>query len=210
MNLLLLSLGIGAVPGFIASHVHRPADEIRVGYVNDAAGPYADEWFVAAEREQLAELGYSLIDITVAAFDDAGSFDAALEDLDALYVAGGNTFVLLAALRRHGCDEALLERVRQGLPYIGSSAGSIITGLSVEPLSLMDDPAEAPDMVDRTGLSLVQTVVIPHADGALPHYPSELIERIDRTYGAEYPLTFVSDDQALLAEGASVRLIASP
>lgn len=210
MHLLLLSLGVGAVPGFIASHVRRPAEEIRVGYVDDAARPYADEWFVAAEREQLAELGYSLTDITVGDFDDAGSFDAVLEDVDALYVAGGNTFVLLAALRRHGCDEALLERVRQGLPYIGSSAGSIITGLSVEPLSLMDDPADALDLVDRAGLALVETVVIPHADGALPHYPSELIERIDRTYGAEYALTFVNDDQALLVEGASVQLLPSP
>ena len=41
MALLLLSLGVGAVPDFITTHVNRPANEIRVGYLNDAAGPFA-------------------------------------------------------------------------------------------------------------------------------------------------------------------------
>lgn len=210
MPLLLLSLGVGAVPGFIANHVDRPPGEVRVGYLDDAARPHSGEEFVAAERQQLAELGYPLTDMTAADFDEAEAFAAVLDEVDVLYVAGGNTFALLAALRRHGADAVLVDRVRRGLPYIGSSAGSIITGRSIEPVSLMDDPADAPDLTDRDGLRLIDTVVIPHADGALPPYPPELIARIDQTYGTDYPLTFVNDDQALLVEDAPPRLIASP
>ena len=127
-----------------------------------------------------------------------------------LYVAGGNTVVLLASLRRRGADVVLIEKVRAGLPYIGSSAGSIVTGPSLEPVSIMDDPSEAPELTDRNGLGLVDTVVIPHADGALPPYPPELITQIKQTYDSEYPLTFLDDDQALLIDDASPRLIASP
>ncbi|SJM58033.1 Type 1 glutamine amidotransferase-like domain-containing protein [Gulosibacter sp. 10] len=210
MNLLLLSLGAGAVPGFIASCVDRPAAEVRVGYLNDAARSYPAEWFAAAEREQLAAFGYRLIDIAAGEFEDADAFRAALDGVDALYAAGGNTFVLLEALRRRGSDAVVVERVRAGLPYIGSSAGSIVTGPSAEPASLMDDPAEAPDLSDRAGLGLVDAVVIPHADGALPPYPPELIDRIARTYGDAYPLVFLEDDQALLVEDASTRVIPSP
>lgn len=210
MALLLLSLGIGAVPGFIADTVERPAAEIRIGYLDDAAQPYAGEGFVAEERQQLADLGYPLTDLTVADFDDADAFATALDRCDVVYVAGGNTFALLAALRRHGADAVLAERVRSGLPYIGSSAGSIITGPSVEPVSLMDDPAEAPDLVRRDGLGLVDTIVIPHADGALPPYPAELINQIRQTYGDDYRLTFLDDDQALLVGQGQPRLIASP
>ena len=55
MALLLLSRGVGAVPDFISSHIPKPTDDIRIGYLNDAAAPYAGAEFVAAEREQLAE-----------------------------------------------------------------------------------------------------------------------------------------------------------
>lgn len=210
MHLLLLSLGVGAVPEFIAAHTDRPADEIHIGYLNDAARPYTSEEFVAAERAQLAELGYRLTDFTAADFDDAETFGAALDDFDVLYVAGGNTFALLASLRRRGADAVLIEKVRAGLPYIGSSAGSIVTGPGLEPVSIMDNPSEAPELTDRDGLGLVDTVVIPHADGALPPYPPELITQIKQTYDSEYPLTFLDDDQALLIDDASPRLIASP
>lgn len=209
MNLVLLSLGVGAVPDFIAEHVARPEPAVRIGYLNDAASPYSGAAFVAAERAQLSELGYVLTDITAAGFDDAGAFAGVLDRVDALYVAGGNTFVLLAALRRRGTDAVLVERVRAGLPYIGSSAGSVITGPIIEPISLMDDPSAAPDLADHSGLGLVETVVIPHADGALPPYPPELIAQLVETYGSDYPLTLVNDDQALLVDSETTRLISS-
>lgn len=210
MHVLLLSLGVGAVPGFIADRVARASHDVRIGYLDDATRPFEGSEFVAAERQRLAQLGFSLTDITAGDFDDVGDFAAMLDEVDVLYVAGGSAFALLAALRRHGADAVIVDRVRDGLPYIGLSAGSVITGPSIEPISLMDDPADAPDLTSRDGLGLVNTVVIPHADGALPPYPPELIARVKRTYGAEYPLTFVCDDQALLSENGSLRLIDSP
>lgn len=209
MRLLLLSYGAGAVPAFLASCTDA-ADSIRIGYINDAARPYDGADFVIAERERLEALGHSLVDITVSDFERASDFAAVLDGLDAVYVAGGNTFVLLAALRRHGADQILVDRVRSGLPYIGASAGTIITGPSIEPVSLMDDPADAPDLADYTGLGLIEDVVIPHADGALPPYPPELIERIKQTYQTEHQLRFLNDDQAILVEGTAQKLLSSP
>ena len=50
-----------------------------------------------------------------------------LEELvaaDAVFVGGGNTFRLLRALHALELIEPLRERVRDGLPYLGASAGS--------------------------------------------------------------------------------------
>lgn len=209
MSLLLLSLGVGAVPNFIAANVRSSAAGIRIAYLDDAARPYAGEDFVAAERQQLADLGYSLVDVSAAGFADPASFAAAIDSCHVLYVAGGNTFVLLAALRRAGADAVIVERVRAGMPYIGSSAGSIVAGTSIEPVSLMDDPAEAPDLISHAGLALVDAVVVPHADGALPPYPPELIASIAETYADDYALTFLRDDQALLVADGESRVIDS-
>ncbi|MDV8006955.1 Type 1 glutamine amidotransferase-like domain-containing protein [Rhodococcus sp. IEGM 1318] len=109
MPLLLLSLGIGAVQDFISTHVDRVPGEIDIGYINDASLPYSGEEFVAAEREQLAALGYSLTDITAGDHDQAGTFRSVLDELDAVYVAGGNTFVLMSAFGRNGTGNVLVE-----------------------------------------------------------------------------------------------------
>lgn len=209
MRLLLLSLGVGAVPDFLSAHGPFRAGNPRIGYVRDAARPYEGEPFVEQERERLAGLGYDLDDLTVGGLS-LDRLEDALGGVDAVYVAGGSTFALLDALRTSCADRLLVEHVRAGLPYIGSSAGSIVTGPSIEPASLMDDPADAPGLTDYRGLGLLDTVVIPHADGLLPPYPPELIARTTERYGDAYPLTLVHDDQALLVDFSGARLIASP
>jgi len=182
MNLLLLSLGIGAVPTFLAETAPERA---RIGYLGAAAGdaPWAQE-----ERARIDALGHTVVDVDLA---------EGLPEIDVLYVAGGNTFVLLDALRRTGQDRVIAERVRAGLPYIGLSAGSIVAGPSVEAASLMDDRTEAPGLTDLTGLALIPDVVLPHADGKLPPYPPELIARTVSEYGASHRLLPLADDQAL-------------
>lgn len=49
-----------------------------------------------------------------------------LEKAQAVFVGGGNTFRLLDTLERSGHLEALSRRARGGMPYLGSSAGSVI------------------------------------------------------------------------------------
>jgi dipeptidase E len=88
-----------------------------------------------------------------------------LAELDAVYVASGSTFALLEALKTTGNSAVLTEHVRNGLPYVGASAGSIIAGPDVTPASLMDDPADGSALTDFAGLALIDRTVIPHADG---------------------------------------------
>jgi dipeptidase E len=182
MNLLLLSLGIDAVPAFLAETA--PAHP-RIGYLGAAAG---DAPWAVEERARIDALGHPVIDVDLS---------AGLPEIDVLYVAGGNTFVLLDALRRTGQDRVVADRVRAGLPYIGLSAGSIVTGPSVEPATVMDDRSEAPGLTDLAGLALIPDVVLPHADGKLPPYPPELIARTVAEYGAAHRLLPLADDQAL-------------
>jgi dipeptidase E len=48
----------------------------------------------------------------------------AVENAEALFIGGGNTFRLIDALWTNGVIEAIRQRVHGGMPYIGSSAGS--------------------------------------------------------------------------------------
>nr|WP_247601021.1 Type 1 glutamine amidotransferase-like domain-containing protein [Cellulomonas hominis] len=181
---------------------------MTIGYVPDAARADPAAPWVVAERHRVAALGHAVVDVRLTGADPAG-VAAALDGVDALYVAGGNTFALLDALRSSGADALVAERVRAGLPYVGSSAGSIVAGPSAEPATLMDDPAEAPGLTDRHGLGLTDAVVVPHADGKLPPYPLELIGRTLDRYGSDHELVPLCDDEALLVTGPGWTVVAS-
>lgn len=195
MNLLLLSWGIGALPAFLTECVG--AANPRIGYVGAAALPYGDASFVRAERARIEEFG-QIVDVV-----------DQLPEVDMLYVAGGNTFVLMDTLRRTGLDEQITARVRAGLPYVGLSAGSIITGPSLEPATLMDDRTEAPDLTDLAGLGWIEDVIVPHADGQLPPYPLSLINRTVEQYGNAHRLLRLPDDQALRVDARGSRIVTS-
>lgn len=205
--ILLLSLGPGAVPAFLADHA--PTDRpLTIGYVPDAARADVDAPWAVAERERVAALGHAVVDVRLTGAT-AADVATTLDGVDAVYVAGGNTFALLDALRSSGADRLIAERVRAGLPYIGLSAGSIVAGPSIEPASLMDDPAEAPGLTDRRGLGLTDAVVVPHADGKLPPYPLELIGRTLDRFGSDHELVPLCDDEALLITGPGWKVVSS-
>jgi dipeptidase E len=208
VNLLLLSWGFGAVPGFLADTTGKSLSQLTIGYIDDAKIPYADPSWAKPERDRLVRLGATVVDLS-GARQERAEFATTIERTDAVYVAGGNTFALLWALRRAGAEQILDGRVREGLPYIGCSAGSVIAGPDISPVERMDDPGESPGPVDPHALGWIDTVPIPHADGQIPIYPPSMIESVRRDYGTDRELTMIADNEALLVRGTVRTLVAS-
>lgn len=82
----------------------------------------------------------------------------AVEDAEALFVGGGNTFRLLDALYREGLLEPIRRRVAGGAPFIGSSAGSIVAGPTIK--TTKDMPIVQPPSFDALGVFPFQ--ISPH------------------------------------------------
>ena len=55
----------------------------------------------------------------------------AIQQAKAIFIGGGNTFLLLKTLYEQGLVEELRNSVHNGTPYIGTSAGSNLTGLTI-------------------------------------------------------------------------------
>jgi len=126
---------------FSTSTVHGGAYmEYAVPFVRDFLGatdpilfvPYArpsgitHERYTDLFRQRLGAAGY-----TVTGIHEAADPLEAVQSAASLFIGGGNTFVLLRALYEAGLVEAIRRRVADGMPYLGSSAGSNVAGRSI-------------------------------------------------------------------------------
>jgi dipeptidase E len=86
----------------------------------------------------------------------------ALETAEAVFIGGGNTFLLLRTLYKHEVMSILQSRAEDGMPYMGSSAGSNVAGITIHTSN---------DMTIVTPPSLKALGLVPF--NINPHYPRE-------------------------------------
>lgn len=160
----------------------------------------------ALSKHALQRLGFEVeqLDVENMPSDSAEDITHKITEADCIYVGGGNTFFPLQELRRTGADRAIINQVRAGTPYIGESAGSVITALDISYIKLMDRTDKAPDLTDYAGLGLADFRVVPHHHAAAMGHAAQRI--LDR-YGADLSLKPLTNRQALLVKDGKTRLL---
>ena len=74
---------------------------------------------------------FKAIDKTVKGIHEFKNPTEAIHQAKGIYVGGGNTFVLVNMLYKNNCINAIKEVIDTGTPYLGTSAGSNICGLTM-------------------------------------------------------------------------------
>lgn len=74
---------------------------------------------------------FAQIGITVQGIHEFDNPIQALENAEGIFTGGGNTFLLVTQLYKTGIIETLEKVVKNGTPYLGTSAGSNICGLTI-------------------------------------------------------------------------------
>ncbi|MEU3692852.1 Type 1 glutamine amidotransferase-like domain-containing protein [Streptomyces narbonensis] len=169
----------------------------------------------AVEREvdALAALGLQPVELDLRDYFDQAPerVAAALERFPAVWVRGGNVFVLRHALARSGADRALSELLqRDAVVYAGYSAGACVLAPDLHGLDRCDDPNAvalaygAPARFD--GLGLLDYVVVPHIDS--PGHPeNEILTTVADHYRAQGTAHHtLRDGQAIVINGKDTRV----
>lgn len=83
------------------------------------------------EYTDIAGKGFEPLKINIIGIHQLKNASLELPKADGIFIGGGNTFVLLKTLYDTGHFEAISRAVRSGVPYMGSSAGSNVAGLTI-------------------------------------------------------------------------------
>jgi dipeptidase E len=155
---------------------------------------YDRDAYAATARKRFEAMNYALDSIHT-----AGDARQAVNDAEAIFIGGGNTFRLLKTLYDFDLLPSIRRRVEEGTPYIGSSAGANVAGPTIK--TTKDMPIVQPPSFDALGLVPFQ--ISPHyldPDPNSTHMGETQEERI---------LQFLEENEtpvAALREGAIIRV----
>ena len=155
MRLLLLSNSSAPGHGYL-EHAREVIADHLAGVDELLFVPYAladHDGYTAKVEEFMSGLG-----IRVRGAHTAKDPRDAAASAQAVFVGGGNSFRLLKSLQERGLVDAVRDRVRAGVPYMGSSAG---TNMACPTLRTTNDmPIVQP--VSFASLDLVPFQINPH------------------------------------------------
>ncbi|MFD2941446.1 dipeptidase PepE [Flavobacterium notoginsengisoli] len=113
--------------------------------------PYARPSGISHEEyTQKAAEAFNAIDIEVKGIHEFKDPQEAVKNAEGIFTGGGNTFLLVTQLYKNNVMQLLSETVKNGTPYLGSSAGSNICGLSMQTTN--DMPIIYPPSFQTLGL----------------------------------------------------------
>jgi dipeptidase E len=137
-------------------------------------------------------------------FDKPQQIEMELQKYSAVWLAGGNTFILKRALRQSGADEVLKHEVRNNnLAYGGESAGAILATPSLHGTEFGDDLTEVPEGYKKEiiwdGLNLVPFHIVPHYKS--DWFGKESEEMVTYLQKKKLPHYTLMDSQVIVVDG---------
>ena len=116
-----------------------------------------------------------------------------IEDYDAIYIGGGNTFKLLKRIKETKMDKKLIELYKKGKKIYGGSAGALIWGRDIKTASLCADKDEnLVNLKDTSGLN-----IIPNHDIQAHFELSQIGEHQQYILKTGRPIIAIPEDSAL-------------
>jgi len=157
--------------------------------------------YTAKVGERLGRMGFEVDSV-----HEAPHPARAVEAAEAAFAGGGNTFRLLKTMYEQDVLVPLRRRVGEGMPYVGSSAGSNVAGVTIR--STNDMPVVEPPSL--TALGIVPFCINPHyldPDPASTHMGETREERIAQFHEEnEEAVVGLREGAILRVEGQTVSL----
>ena len=198
MNLLLISNSTNAGEEYLKYPINQIAEHLA-GVSEVVFVPYAAVTFSYDEYERKVQQRFDEIGVRVRSVHREKNPRRAILEAEAICVGGGNTFALTKKMQEQGLMTAILRRVKEGVPYVGWSAGSNVCCPTI--CTTNDMPIVEPQSFKAIGA--VKFQINPHYLDANPEgHAGETREQRIEEYIEANPRRYVVG----LREGCMLRL----
>lgn len=197
MKLLLTSTGLTnkKVENTFLKMLDKSIEKINVIFIPTASRSAEELKYVEESRQELIDLGIK----NIKTLDLNNKVDKnVLENIDIIYVCGGNTFYLLSKIRESGFDKIIQNY--NGI-YVGVSAGSIIVGPNIEVANLPPADENNVNLLDTTGLNIVNFAIVPHYIKKDHAIIQKFRDKVN------YEIIEISNNQAVLVENGKRKIM---
>ncbi|MBS1493650.1 MAG: Type 1 glutamine amidotransferase-like domain-containing protein [Bacteroidetes bacterium] len=212
MRLYLSSFHLGNHPAKFA--------EMIQGDKNTAIILNARDYFPAEDREagrlqqieNLNRIGIKGSEIDLRKyFGRQEELKTVMNDFDAVWIPGGNVFLLRHAMKMSGFDEILVQLIREDkIAYGGYSAGIVVLSETLEGLDIVDDIKYVKKMYNEqpiwNGLGILPYSIAPHYKSNHPE--TDLIDELVMYY-IDNNIKYITlkDGQAIVINGDKEELV---
>ncbi|PKM93105.1 MAG: hypothetical protein CVU84_17500 [Firmicutes bacterium HGW-Firmicutes-1] len=159
----------------------------RVVYISNALDYLTDleerKRYEGNDISDLKQLGFlvELLDLRYY-FNKQIELEERIREYDLIWISGGNSFVLLQAMKLSGFDVIIKKYYEEkvDIVYGGFSAGVCVLGPTLKGIHLVDDQTEKPygeqHAVIWDGLGILDYVIVPHYKS--DHFESEEMDEV--------------------------------
>lgn len=202
MKLFLSSYHLGNHP---QKFTELFSDNKRVAVISNALD-FIDESYrkesTQRQLDALLEINLDPEEIDLRDYFDKNNLKERIEEFGALWVKGGNTFVLRRAFSQSGLDKIILDkRSDKNFIYGGYSAGSCIATPTLRGLEIVDNPDEVPQgylpEIIWEGLGLINYSIAPHYKSDHPE-SYKVDETVEYFIKNEMPYKTLRDGEVII------------
>lgn len=190
------------VPLLPAQTSARAACYITTAGNLEGTPPWMNEEIAAVESR-----GFNVTRIDLAGLSP-DTVAQAFSDCGSIWVGGGNTYLLLQEVRRSGFDDVVAKMIAEGVPYVGTSAGSLILGPNLESIRFAEEHPDLDlELTSFDGLDVFPLLPFVHFDNPMFRdiYRKILADALEN----DVAFVTLRDSQFVFVEGDSWRIISA-
>lgn len=210
MKLYLASYRLGEYPEKFKELLESTTKNKKVALITNALD-FTNNYFeltksVQRDERDITSLGLSVEQLDLRDyFNKSNELREKIKEFGAVYVRGGNVFILRRAFYESGFDRILLDLAQKDtFVYAGFSAGSCVLSPSLKGLEYVDDPELDPEGYQpgiriTEGLGLISFSIAPHFRSDHPE-SQKINEVVDYFLNTSVVFVALNDDSVVITQ----------
>jgi len=179
----------------------------KVMFIENPADLFKNKGWVQKDFNAFVSHGFEVVKVDLR-YITAKTLKDMITDFDIIHICGGSAIYILKLLKDKGMDTVIIDAVKAGLVYTGTSAGTMITAPDIS-FGADDEDEKEVNMVgklkDLSALNLTPYYYMVHTEER--YYVPSTQKAMTRLPKNKLPILFLTDDMACWFEDDKLQLL---